>query len=58
VTICEIGALRRGLGDLTTDGVGLGLAEANALLAELQQRTVQSQIDEYVTCPGLPRLPC
>ena len=50
VTTCEIGALRRSLGDLTADGVGLSLAEAKALLAELQQRLVQSQIDEYVTC--------
>ena len=50
VTTCEIGVLRRSLGDLTADGVGLGLAEAKALLAELQQRLVQSQIDEYVTC--------
>ena len=50
VTTCEIGALHRSLGDLTVDGVGLSLAEAKALLAELQQRIVQSQIDEYVTC--------
>ena len=26
VTTCEIGALRRSLGDLTADGVGLSLA--------------------------------
>ena len=50
VTTCEIGALHRSLGDLTADGVGLSLAEAKALLAALQQRIVQSQIDEYVTC--------
>ena len=50
VTTCEVGALHRSLGDLTADGVGLSLAEAKALLAELQQRIVQSQIDEYVTC--------
>ena len=31
VTTCEIGALRRSLGELTADGVGLGLAEAKAL---------------------------
>jgi hypothetical protein len=55
VTTCEIGAVRRGLGDLTADGVGLGLAEAKALLAELQQRIVQSQIDEYVTCARVCR---
>lgn len=54
VTTCEIGALRRSLDELTADGVGLGLAEAKALLAELQQRIVQSQIDLR---PGLPRLP-
>jgi hypothetical protein len=50
VTTCEIGALHRSLGDLTADGVGLALAEGKALLAALQQRIVQSQIDEYVTC--------
>ena len=50
VTSCEIGSLHRSLGDLTADGVGLSLAEAKALLAELQQRIVQSQVDEYVTC--------
>ena len=50
VTTCEIGALHRSLDELTADGVGLSLAEAKALLAELQQRIVQSQIDEYVTC--------
>ena len=55
VTTCEIGALRRSLGELTADGVGLGLAEAKALLAELQQRIVQSQIDEYVTCARVCR---
>ena len=58
VTTCEIGALRRSLGDLTADGVGLSLAEAKALLAELQQRLVQSQIDDVRHLrPGLPRLP-
>src|SRR5450631_2381967 len=49
VTTCEIGTLRRGLGDLTADGIGLALAEAKSLLAELQQ-IVQSQVDEYITC--------
>jgi hypothetical protein len=42
VTTCEIGTLHRSLGDLTADGVGLTLAESKALLAELQQRIVQS----------------
>ena len=28
----------------------MGLAEAKVLLAELQQKIVQSQVDEYVTC--------
>ena len=50
VTGCEIGALHRSLGDLAADGVGLSLAEAKSLLAELQQKIVQSQIDEYATC--------
>jgi len=50
VTTCEIGTLRRGLGDLTADGIGLALAEAKSLLAELQQQIVQSQVDEYITC--------
>mgnify|MGYP001794336142 FL=1 len=42
VTTCEIGALRRGLGDLTAGRVGLTLAEAKTLLAEVQQQIVQS----------------
>ena len=46
----EIRTLHRSLGDLTADGVGMALAEAKALLAEVQQKIVQSQIDEYVTC--------
>ncbi len=50
VTTYEIRALHRSLGDLTADGVGMSLAQANALLAEVQQKIVQSQIDEYVTC--------
>ena len=49
-TTCEIGALRRSFGGLTADGVGLSLAEAKALLAELQQKIVQSRVDRYVTC--------
>ena len=35
-------------GDLTADGVGL--AQAQALPAELQQRIAQGTIDGYVTC--------
>ena len=50
VTTCEIATLHRSLDDLTAEGVGLCLAEAKALLAKLQQRIVQSQIDEYITC--------
>jgi hypothetical protein len=50
VTSYEIGFLRRGLHDLSSEGVGLALAEAKALLAELQQRIVQDQVAEYVTC--------
>jgi hypothetical protein len=49
-TTYEVGVLRRDLGDLTSNSVGLGLAEAKALLAELQQRIVQTQIDEYIVC--------
>ena len=40
VMTCEIGALHRSLGELTTDGVGMSLAEAKSLLAELQQKIV------------------
>ena len=50
VTTCEVGVLRRDLGDLSSNSVGLGLAEVKALLAELQQRIVQTQIDEYIVC--------
>jgi hypothetical protein len=50
VTSYEIGVLRRGLHDLRSERVGLPLAEAKALLAELQQRIVQDQVAEYVTC--------
>jgi len=46
----EIGVLRRDPGDLTSSSVGLSLAEAKALLAELQKRVVQTQIDEYIVC--------
>lgn len=53
VTTCEAGAPHRSLGDLTADGVGLSLAEAKVLLAALQQRIVQSQIDEYSRAEGL-----
>ena len=49
-TSYEIGALRRGIDDLTADGTGLTLREAKVLLAELQRRIVQSQIDEYIAC--------
>jgi hypothetical protein len=45
----EIGCLCRGLHDLSSEGLGLILAE-KALLAELQQRIVQDQVAEYVTC--------
>ena len=50
MTTHEIGALHRSLGDLTADGVGLNLSEAKALLAELQQKIMQSQVGEYLTC--------
>ncbi len=50
VTTYEVGVLCRDLGDLTSNNVGLSLAEAKALLAELQQRIVQTQIDEYIVC--------
>jgi len=50
VTTYEIGAVRRSTVDLTADSVGLSLAEAKALLAELQQSIVQCQIDEHITC--------
>ena len=36
--------------ELSSEGIGLTLAEAKALLAELQQRIVQDQVAEYVTC--------
>jgi hypothetical protein len=50
VTSYEIGCLRRSLHDLSSEGIGLTLTEAKALLAELQQRIVQDQVAEYVTC--------
>ena len=51
VTSYEVGALHRSFDDLTADGVGLSLAEAKALLAELQQKIVQSQMTS--TSPAL-----
>lgn len=39
----EVGTVLRAIGDLNADGMGLGLAEAKVLLAELQQRIVQTQ---------------
>lgn len=50
VTTYEVGALRCDLGDLNSDNVGLSLAQAKGLLAELQQRIVQTQIDEHIAC--------
>jgi hypothetical protein len=50
VTTYEVGVLRRDFGNLTSNSVGLSLAEAKALLAELQQRIVQTQVDEYIVC--------
>ena len=44
----EIGRLTRRMAGVTSDEVGLTLDEAKALLAELQRRVVQSQIDETV----------
>jgi hypothetical protein len=50
VTSYDRSPLRRGLHDLSSEGIGLTLAEAKALLAELQQRIVQDQVAGYVTC--------
>jgi len=50
VTTHEIGVLRRDPSDLTSSSVGLSLSESKVLLTELQQRVVQTQIDEYVVC--------
>ena len=50
VTTYEIGVLDRDPGDLTSSSVGLSLAEAKVLLAELQQRVVQTHINEYIIC--------
>ena len=47
----EIGRLQRRVVGLATHEIGLMLDEANALLAELQRRIVQTQIDEKVE-PG------
>lgn len=59
-TSYEIGAFHRDPGDLTSNNVGLSLAEAESLLAELQQRVVQTQIDEYMVrakvCTGSMKL--
>ena len=52
VTTYEIGVLHRDPADLTSSSVGLSLAEAKAVLADLQQRVVQTQIDEYVVAQG------
>jgi hypothetical protein len=40
----EIGRLERRVVDLSSDEIGLMLAEAKVLLAELQRRIVQTQI--------------
>ena len=50
VTTYEVGVLRRDVSDLTSNSLGLSLAETKALLAELQQRIVQTQVDEYIVC--------
>ena len=50
VTTHELGFIHRDPGDLTSSSVGLSLAEAKVLLAELQQRIVQTQIAEYIVC--------
>lgn len=44
----EIGRLERRVSDLAAAEIGLMLDEAKALLAELQRRIVQTQIDEKV----------
>jgi hypothetical protein len=46
----EVGRLSRQVQGLTADEIGLMLDEAKALLAELQRRMVESQIEEKVAC--------
>jgi hypothetical protein len=46
----DIGTISRRVTGLGADEVGLLLDEAKAVLAELQRRIVQSQIDLQVTC--------
>jgi hypothetical protein len=61
----EIGTNSRPVTGLRADEVGLLLDEAKAVLAKLQRRMVQSQIDEQVTCarvcstcPRMRRIRC
>ena len=46
----EVGRLSRRIRGLTGDEIGLMLDEAKALLAELQRRMVESQIEEKIAC--------
>jgi hypothetical protein len=46
----EIGRVARRVQELTTDEIGLMLDEAKALLAELQRRMVETQIEEKIAC--------
>jgi len=46
----EIGRLERRVVGLATHEIGLMLDEAKSILAELQRRIVQTQIDEKVMC--------
>ena len=50
VRSCEVGRLSRRVQGLTADEIGLMLDEAKTLLAELQRRMVEIQIEEKVAC--------
>ena len=46
----EVGRISRRVHELTADEIGLMLEEAKTLLAELQRRMVESQIEEKIAC--------
>ena len=50
VEATELATIGRPVVDGTLAGLGLALAEAKAVLAELQASMVQSQVVEYAAC--------
>src|ERR1700722_13470878 len=49
----EVGRLERRRVELTTEGVGLTLAEAKNLLGELGRLVLQTQMEEFIACAGV-----